>query len=296
MTHTAENVRMLSYRHAYHAGNHADVLKHLVLCECLAHLNGKETPYRLIDTHAGAGVYALASATAEKVAEWRDGIGRLWSLDTHGLPAAVGRYRQVIGRLNVRRELGHYPGSSWIAWSFSRPGDDVRLFERHPADFQVLAGNLDGAGGRVKVSDEDGFSGLKRLLPPPSRRGLVLIDPSYETRSDYEAVPQALAEGLRRFATGVYLIWYPRLARREARQLPEQLQAAATARPWLQAMLDVDRPSGSGHGLFGSGLFIVNPPWTLAESLAEALPWLADRLAAEGARGGYALTHSQGVS
>lgn len=280
---------MLSYRHAFHAGNHADVLKHLVLVHCLAHLNRKESPYWVIDTHAGAGVYALESGTAGKLDEWRDGIGRLW--DDAELPPALREYRALVQRLNTAGPLRHYPGSPWLAWTLSREGDRLRFFERHPADHTVLAGNLDGAGKRVKVSDGDGFAGLKALLPPPPRRGLVLLDPSYETRSDYEDVPQALADGLKRFPTGIFLVWYPRLSRREAKALPDLLERAAGA-SWLDVTLDVTRPASDGHGMFGSGMFIANPPWTLAAALREGLPWLADRLGQDG-RGRYTLTAAE---
>jgi 23S rRNA (adenine2030-N6)-methyltransferase len=273
---------MLSYRHAFHAGNHADVLKHLVLLQCLVHLNRKETAYWVIDTHAGAGLYPLQSATGEKLAEWREGIGRIWDLPADDLPEPVRDYRQRIARLNADGQLHNYPGSPWFAWSMSREGDTIRLFERHPADCQTLRGNLDGAGGRVRVAESDGFAGLKALLPPASRRGLVLIDPSYETQGDYAAVPGALAEGLKRFATGLYAIWIPRLSRREARQLPDRLKAAAGDRPWLLATLDVGRPAADGYGLYGSGMFVVNPPYTLHAALDESLPWLARTLSADG--------------
>ena len=281
---------MLSYRHAFHAGNHADVLKHLVLLQCLAQLNRKETPYWVVDTHAGAGIYPLQSAVGEKLAEWRDGIARLWEASADDLPEPLLDYRQRVARLNTDGQLHNYPGSPWFAWSLSRDGDSLRLFERHPADAQTLRGNLDGAGGRVRVAESDGFAGLKALLPPPPRRGLVLIDPSYETRGDYDAVPLALAEGLKRFATGIDAIWYPRLSRRDARPVPERLKDVSAARPWLDVTLDVTRPAADGHGLFGSGMFVVNPPWTLRTALDASLPWLAEHL---GERGVYSVTESQ---
>jgi 23S rRNA (adenine2030-N6)-methyltransferase len=267
---------MLSYRHAYHAGNHADVLKHLVLVAIGRHLGQKPAPFWIVDTHAGAGRYALESAHAQKLGEWRDGIGRLWSIPD--LPALAADYVELVRALNPDGQLRHYPGSPWLARQLLRDGDRLRLFEMHSTDLRLLQECFAGSGRAVSIAGGDGFAGLKAILPPPPRRGLVLIDPSYETRADYAAVPRALQEGLKRFATGTYAVWYPLLAKPEARQLPERLKDAGGA-GWLDVTLTVKAPARDGIGMHGSGMFVVNPPWTLEKALHETLPALAGLLA-----------------
>ncbi|MEO1766040.1 23S rRNA (adenine(2030)-N(6))-methyltransferase RlmJ [Thiobacter aerophilum] len=264
---------MLSYRHAFHAGNHADVLKHVVLVQILRHLARKDTPFWVIDTHAGAGLYALNSEPAVRLAEYREGIGRLWQMQKR--PAAVAEYVAEVRAANPDGRLRVYPGSPWLAWRALRAKDRLRLFELHGTDSALLVSHLREAGRQVSITASDGFSGMQALLPPPPRRGLVLIDPAYERREEYGRVVQTLREGLKRFATGIYAIWYPRLARVESQRLPQRLKAAAGGRPWLHASLTVCAPREDGFGLSGSGMFVVNPPWTLRAPLAEALPWLA---------------------
>lgn len=273
---------MLSYRHSFHAGNHADVLKHFVLVQICRHLNRKEAPYWFIDTHAGAGRYALDSGHATKLAEFAGGIGRLWQRTD--LPPALADYVALVKGLNPGGNLKHYPGSPWLAWKCLRPQDRLRLFELHSTDSKLLQDTFKAAGRQAAVSAADGLAGLKALLPPPPRRALVLIDPSYETRGDYAQVVKALQDGLRRFATGTYAVWYPQLVKSEARQLPDKLKALP-AKSWLDVRLTVARPAKDGFGMFGSGMFVVNPPWTLEATLREALPTLCDLLAADdGAR------------
>ncbi|MBK7901273.1 MAG: 23S rRNA (adenine(2030)-N(6))-methyltransferase RlmJ [Azonexus sp.] len=271
---------MLSYRHGFHAGNHADVLKHLVLVSTLAHLNRKEGAYWVVDTHAGAGQYDLRGPQAEKLGEFRDGIGRLWGRDD--LPAPLADYLAQVLAANPDGRLARYPGSPWLAARALRAQDRLRLFELHSSEVPALQACFRGAGRQVKVTAGDGFTGLKALLPPPSRRGLVLIDPSYETRADYGAVLQALKDGLARFATGIFAVWYPLLARTEARDLPGRLRHLP-ARRWLDVSLSVAPPRGDGLGMQGSGMFIVNPPWTLEAELRQCLPFLAATLGQEGA-------------
>ena len=267
---------MLSYRHAFHAGNHADVLKHLVLVQIAHYLCQKDAPLWYIDTHAGAGCYDLESDQPQKLGEFRDGISRLWQRDD--LPSAVEDYVALIRRLNTGNKLKRYPGSPWIAEQVLRENDRLRLFELHSSDFRHLGRNFKDGGRRIVISASDGFAGLKALLPPPSRRALVLIDPSYETKSDYFNVANALEDALRRFATGTYAIWYPRLARADSRRLPDRLKSVA-ATNWLHVAIDVKKPASDGFGLYGSGMFNANPPWTLAETLKTTLPWLAENLA-----------------
>ena len=276
---------MLSYRHAFHAGNHADVLKHVVVLQIAEYLGEKPGPFWIIDTHAGAGRYALESAHARKLGEYRDGIARLW--DRKGLPPAVADYVELVRMLNPDGRLRHSPGSPWLARQLLRESDRLRLYELHSSDVKLLQECFAGAGRQVMVSAGDGFAGLKASLPPPPRRALVLIDPSYETRDDYANVVKCLQDSLKRFPTGIYALWYPLLAKRESHQLPGRLRNLG-APNWLHATLEVKAPARDGIGLHGSGLFIINPPWTLEKTLHETLPALTAILAqGEGAR--YAL-------
>ncbi len=277
---------MLSYRHAFHAGNHADVLKHLILVQLARHLAQKDKPFWYIDTHAGAGAYALDEGYATKLAEYRDGIGRLWQRPD--LPPALADYVALVRSLNDDGRLRVYPGSPWLARQTLRTQDRLRLFELHSTDSELLAKNFSDLRDRVQVIAGDGFAGLRALLPPPPRRALVLIDPSYEIGSDYGGVVGALEEALHRFPTGTYVLWYPLLARPESRQLAGKLKRLPTAK-WLHTTLSVR--AVSGPGMHGSGMFLINPPWTLAASLRETLPWLVDVLAQD-AGAGYAVeTH-----
>ena len=204
---------MLSYRHAFHAGNHADVLKHLILLQIAEYMGEKPAPFWIIDTHAGAGRYALESAHASKLGEYRDGVGRLW--DRKGLPPAAVDYLEFVKMLNPDGQLRHYPGSPWLASQMLRESDRLRLYELHSTDVKLLQECFRGAGRQVTITAGDGFAGLKAILPPPTRRALVLIDPSYETRDDYANVVKGLQEALKRFATGTYALWYPMLSKLE---------------------------------------------------------------------------------
>jgi 23S rRNA (adenine2030-N6)-methyltransferase len=262
---------MLSYRHAFHAGNHADVLKHYLLLELLDYLNQKDKPYWYIDTHAGAGFYALEDAYAQKNAEFDTGIGRLWNRDD--LPAGLARYVQVVKDLNPDGKLRYYPGSPGFALAALRPDDKLRLFELHPSDSKLLQQNFQEYGRRAQVNAADGFNGIKAVLPPQPRRGLTLIDPPYEDKRDYKHVIDALKEGFQRFATGTYVVWYPLLQRAESKELPEKLKTLP-AKGWLNVQLTVRSPSADGFGMHGSGMFVLNPPWTLPEKLKEIMPYL----------------------
>ena len=284
---------MFSYRHGFHAGNHADVLKHMVLIQLLAYLNQKDAAYMVIDTHAGAGVYQLDSDYASKSGEFETGIARLWGQEA--VPDIVADYLQVIHAMNPSGRLRHYPGSPFIAEQRMREQDRLRLFELHSTDIRLLEDNFrkleahqaangirhHARGKRVMIQRADGFAGLKALLPPPSRRGLVLIDPPYEDKDDYRKVKAAIEDAQRRFATGMYAIWYPVLGRLESQQLPERLKRVA-ASDWLQVTLSIGAPT-EGRGLHSSGMFIINPPWTLEASLQKAMPWLANLLGRDGA-------------
>ena len=297
---------MLSYRHAFHAGNHADVLKHLVQIQLLKYMNQKDTPYMYIDTHAGAGVYALDGNYAAKNAEFETGIGKLW--DRKDLPVPLAEYMQVVKDLNPSGKMRYYPGSPYCADSIMREQDRLRLFELHPADCKNLADNFRKLeahaaeqgqrqtvrGKRLMIERGNGFQGLKALLPPPSRRALVLIDPPYEDKTDYRTVVQTVSDALTRFATGTYAVWYPVLNRLESRALPDKLKRL-TANGWLNVTLSVTTPSPDGFGLHSSGMFVHNPPWTLEPMLRELMPYLVKTLGGDSGAG-FTLESGQTVA
>ena len=283
---------MLAYRHAFHAGNHADVLKHAVLVAVLRHMNQKDKAWRLLDTHAGAGAYALNAPQAQKRAEFAQGIGRLW--DAKDLPPMLADYLAQVRAINPDGALHLYPGSPRITRGLMRPQDQLRLCEMHTTDHNLLSQAFAG-DEQVQVVHGDGFAAIRAQLPPPSRRGVLLIDPSYEIKTDYAAVVAACREALTRFAECVVLVWYPELTLRESTQLPGKLKAVAQAQArkgWLHARLTVAEPDPQGFGLFGSGMFVINPPHTLKPALQAALPVLAQRLGRfDGAAGRLELSH-----
>ncbi len=273
---------MLSYRHAFHAGNHADVLKHFVQMQLLHYLAQKDKPFWVIDTHAGAGCYELTHGYAAKNAEYESGIARLWA--AKGLPVALGDYVALVKSLNPDGSLKLYPGSPLVSQSLLRGQDRMRLFELHPSDFEILKQNFPAHGKQVILSKMDGFGALKALLPPPPRRALVLIDPPYEEKQDYKRVVEALQEGLKRFATGIYAVWYPCLQREESARLPEKLKHLPV-KSWLQVELHVQSPAADGFGMHGSGMFVLNPPWTLHATLQEVMPRLVALLGQDAGAG-----------
>ncbi len=271
---------MLSYRHAFHAGNHADVLKHAVQISILDYLNQKDKPWWYIDSHSGAGLYDLQSDYALKNAEFKSGVARVWQ--HQDLPEMLQHYAEIVRELNPDGILKLYPGSPCCAHQTTRPDDRLRLFELHPTDLRLLSQNFGGAGRRVRIEAIDGYAGLKSVLPPLTRRALVLIDPSYELKTDYQATVNAVKDSLVRFAEGTYVIWYPLLQTNDARQLIQQFKALQ-AKSWLNVSLSVQKPSERGFGMHGSGLFIMNPPWTLPRQLNESMPWLVKTLDQDGA-------------
>ncbi|MFD0669493.1 23S rRNA (adenine(2030)-N(6))-methyltransferase RlmJ [Ramlibacter sp. MAHUQ-53] len=286
---------MFSYRHAFHAGNHADVLKHLVLIATLKHLVQKPAALLAVDTHAGAGLYRLDDDYASTSGEADDGIRKLLAADLPEPAPALADYLEVVRSFNHEGRLKLYPGSPFVIQKFLREEarDRLKLFEMHPTDSQALAAHVAQlrAGRQVAVTRADGFESLKALLPPPSRRGLVLVDPSYEIKSDYAKVSACLEDSIKRFATGTYAVWYPIIPRPEAHELPRRLKTLANqaGKPWLHATLSIgqrDEPlqpkvPGEGprrQGLAASGMFLVNPPHTLKPALAAALPQLVAAL------------------
>jgi len=284
---------MFSYRHAFHAGNHADVLKHSMLIAILRHLTQKETALVVVDTHAGAGLYRLDGDYAGTSGEAANGIFKLWNaFDAISEPAPVLKdYVETIASFNPSGRPKIYPGSPFIVQKFLREEarDKLKLFEMHPTDSKSLAGNIAQlqAGRQVAVARQDGFEGLKAFLPPPSRRALVLIDPSYEIKTDYAKVAASIKDSLQRFATGVYAVWYPIIPRAEAHDLPRRLKTLATqaGKPWLHATLAIGHepvaPTGEaqrGPGLTASGMFVFNPPHSLKPAMQAALPQMLEVL------------------
>ncbi|PIV15538.1 MAG: 23S rRNA (adenine(2030)-N(6))-methyltransferase RlmJ [Gallionellales bacterium CG03_land_8_20_14_0_80_55_15] len=281
---------MLSYRHAFHAGNHADVLKHFIEVQLLRYLAQKDKPFWYIDTHAGAGCYALDSGYATQNAEFESGIARLWNRDD--LPAALADYVALVKGINPDGQMKLYPGSPLVAQELLREQDKMRLYELHPSDSELLHENFVGCGTQVLMQNSDGFGALKALLPPPPRRALVLMDPPYEEKQDYQRVVTALGEGLKRFSSGVYAVWYPQLQRNEARQLPQQLKQLPV-KSWLNVALTVQGLSDDGFGMYGSGMFILNPPWNLHQVLQEVMPYLV-RVLGQDKEAGFALEYQAG--
>ena len=274
---------MLSYRHAFHAGNHADVLKHFVLMQVIAHTAQKDKPFWYIDTHAGAGKYSLDAGYATQNAEYESGIAKLWN--ENDLPQALLNYVGYIKSLNQpsspkTAKLNMYPGSPLCAQALLRADDRMRLFELHPSDFDILRENFKGHQRTVKIDMSNGFTGIKAILPPPPRRAVVLIDPPYEEKQDYQRVVEMIKDSLQRFATGTYIVWYPLLQRPEPNQMVEKLKQL-DLKSWLNVSLTVQEPAIEGFGMYGSGLFIVNPPWTIPNTLSEVMPYLTEKLAVD---------------
>jgi len=265
----------MNYRHGYHAGNFADVLKHVALCELLRLLTGKDKKLFVLDTHAGAGGYDLASSLARRTGEAEAGIVRLAGLPKGGMPAAVARYLAAVTAYD--RKFGpaggkprRYPGSPRLVRAALRPGDRFVACELHPKE--ALALKREFAGDRaVEVRQADGYKALKALLPPVERRGLVLIDPPFEAPDEYERLLRALRQGVRRFATGCYAVWYP--IKDEAASA-----FAADLASFKPTVLEMQLEGIEPGRLAACGLAVINPPWRFEEAMREALPWVATNL------------------
>ncbi|VUZ27016.1 Ribosomal RNA large subunit methyltransferase J [uncultured Comamonas sp.] len=281
---------MFSYRHAFHAGNHADVLKHTTLIAIAQYLAQKDTPLGVIDTHAGAGLYRLDGDFASTSGEALEGIARILAADPATLAPALREYVEMVLRFNPGSRLRTYPGSPALLVQLLRPQDRLRLFELLPQDARSLTGNMLQLqeNKQVQVLTEDGFAGARKFLPPSDRRGLLLCDPSYEIKTDYGKVVTLVEDSLRRFATGCYAIWYPLIGRQEAHDLPKRLKALAAkaGKNWLHATLTVKsgkvQTLADGQvkrpGLPASGMCVINPPFTLHAALEEALPQMVQLL------------------
>jgi 23S rRNA (adenine2030-N6)-methyltransferase len=285
----------MNYRHAYHAGNFADVVKHVVLALIIEHLKLKPAPFRVIDVHAGVGRYDLASREAGKTLEWRDGIGRLVGPDAaEPPPAAIATllepYLAVVrgcnGGTGARQaDLRIYPGSPRLAHWLMRPQDALTVNELHPEDCAALRAEFAGARN-VTVTELDAYAVLKARLPPPERRGVVLIDPPFEATDELERLAKGLRDALRRFAHGTYVVWYPLKLTTDLAPFYATLGGFGLADAWRVELLV--RPPATALRLNGCGMVLINPPWTLREKLDLLLPFLAARLRqADG--GGYLL-------
>ena len=276
----------MNYRHAYHAGNFADVVKHAVLCRVLAYLREKPAAYRVIDTHAGAGLYDLTASEAGKTGEWRDGIGRLLGAqidpDIRGLLAP---YLDAVAASNPPNRLTTYPGSPMLVRSLLRRQDRLIACELEPRAAAALARNLQG-DARVKTIAIDGWTALSAYVPPVERRGLVLVDPPFEQDSDFRRLSRELAEAHRKWATGIYMLWYPIKDRGEPDALAKRLRRLGLAKTLRAEMIVA--PMSDPRRLNGSGLILVNPPWRLAGELAILLPALVKTLG-RGGKGAFRL-------
>lgn len=267
---------MLSYRHSYHAGNHADVLKHIVLTLCINALKEKEKPFLYLDTHSGAGRYLLKSEHSEKTGEYLSGINLLWQQPN--IPELLNTYLSVIKRYNPFSELKYYPGSPLIAKQLLRQQDKLNLTELHPTDYPLLRQEF-SKDKRAKVLREDGFAQLKSKLPHEFRRGIILIDPSYEIKDDYQIISKALFEAYKRFATGVYLIWYPVVSRTQTQKMIDSIIKLGIRR--ISQFELAIKPDNNQKGMTASGMLVINPPWKLHEQMQTILPWLKNTLDVE---------------
>lgn len=268
---------MLSYRHGFHAGNHADVFKHLALSLIVQALLNKDKPVFYLDTHAGAGQYDLKANMAQKNREYASGIERLWG--AKDAPSLGQAYLQTLAGLNPGDALQHYPGSPYWVQQWLRPQDRMVFCELHPNESTVLEANF-AWDRRVRVAAMNGYQAVKALLPPAERRGLVLIDPAFELRDEWHNLLEAIQEGHRRWATGIFAVWYPLQDRFTANGFLHRLQRCGI-RKILLAEFSVLNPTDVLR-LNGSGMVVINPPWHLEEQLNTLLPWLWEKLSVEG--------------
>ena len=270
-------VFVLSYRHSYHAGNFADVLKHTVLTSILDYLLQKDKAFCYLDTHSGCGAYQLNSEQSLKTGEFNNGIAALW--DLKNLPVPVSRYMEQVKAFNGEGKLRAYPGSPMICNQMRRDDDRMFLFELHPNEFLNMRGNFSG-DRRIKMTNDDGLEGLIANMPPKERRGLVLIDPSYEIKTEYDEVVETLIAAHRRFATGTYALWYPVVKRTLITKMERALKASGIKNIQLFE-LEIE-PDKEERGMTPSGMIVINPPWTLKKEMQHSLPFLAETLGLNG--------------
>ncbi len=280
----------MNYRHAYHAGNFADVLKHAVLALVIEHLKLKPQPFRVIDLHAGIGLYDLSGEEAGKTGEWREGIGRLLAAPLPDEVAALlAPYLDAVRGFNPDRSPGgdirFYPGSPLLARTLMRPGDQLVVNELHSDDVETLKQQLRKVPD-TKVLNLDAWQAVKSLLPPKERRGVVLIDPPFELANEFDAIEEGLSEGLKRFANGIYVVWYPVKDPARVTRFLRQIKGFGTGK-MLNASLGVAARE-TLPGLIETGLLILNPPFRLRAQLERLLPYLSSTLA-RGSGAGFSL-------
>jgi 23S rRNA (adenine2030-N6)-methyltransferase len=263
---------MLSYRHSFHAGNFADLLKHSIYVHCLDYMTQKPKSLRIIDTHSGAGLYSLNSPEARKNSEHLGGIEKIHH--AVNLPEIFELYRKQVMRFNDK-DHSIYPGSPALAMSFLRSIDQLFAHELHPADFRSLQ-NLLRSQKNTKALREEGMQSLLSLVPPPEKRGLVLIDPSYEVKQDYQKVTSQLVMAHKRFATGTYLLWYPVVSRSRIDEIEKTLKKSGIRN--IQLFELAIAPDAHEAGMTASGIVVINPPWTLWKAMEQALPFAVDLL------------------
>jgi 23S rRNA (adenine2030-N6)-methyltransferase len=264
---------MLSYRHSFHAGNHADVIKHLVQVAVLDHLLKKDKPFCYHDSHAGAGLYSLLGEQAQKTTEYQTGIGKLWHYQAQS--PALKRYIEQVKQLNNDGELAFYPGSPKIAALMLRDNDSIQATELHPTDYPILASQF-GRRRHSRIENSDAWAGFKAMLPPLHKRGLVLIDPPYELKTEYQDVVAGLQLAYSRFPQATYAIWYPVIERAAVEAFISAIVATG-----IKDQLRIELcplPDSSGFGMTGSGMLLINPPYTLAQQMKQALQELCPLL------------------
>jgi 23S rRNA (adenine2030-N6)-methyltransferase len=269
----------VNYRHAFHAGNFADVMKHILLTFILQHLRRKETPFRVVDTHAGIGFYDLDGDEALRTGEWRSGVGALDRPFDPAVEAAIAPYRDLLAAVRARRGETIYPGSPSIIRELLRPADRAIFLEKHPEDGLLLEERFNTVQ-TTKVLRQDGWTALPGLIPPRERRGLVLIDPPYEEPGELDHAISRLQRATAKWPTGIFALWYPVKDTREIAAFASALRNAIDL-PILRLELLVDNQSDRTR-LNGSGLVVVNPPYRLDEQAELVLPALAERLARRG--------------
>lgn len=268
---------MLSYQHGFHAGNFADVHKHFILSLIFAALNKKAKPWSYLETHGGAACYDFRSEQAQKTAEYRDGILKIWQQSE--TPEALAPYLNEVKALNGSGNLTLYPGSPQLAAQFAREGDKVAIMELHPGEYRQIKQHF-SRNGQVAVHHRDGYEGVSALLPPKPNRGLVLIDPAYEVKAEYLQVAKYIKDAQQRWPNGSFAIWFPLLKAGQHQVMIDKIVASGIRRIFLSEFFA--QPSDSAR-MFGSGMLLINPPWQLDQQIASVTPWLAQRLAMAGA-------------
>jgi 23S rRNA (adenine2030-N6)-methyltransferase len=253
---------MLSYQHGYHAGNFADVIKHIALTRLISYLTQKDKPLFYLETHSGKGLYDLKHRQSEKTGEYKQGIKLIWQ-DRKSLPSVFQEYMKTVEQLNNGDALNHYPGSPYFAINALRAQDRLYFCELHPAEYEALE-QMPRMNKKVHFSKSDGIAAMNALLPPSEKRGLTFIDPSFEMKDDYRDIPAAIKQAYNRFATGVYCLWYPVLNRRQVEQLVRRMQAINAQ---SAVRIEFNLTQAPTEGMAGTGLWVINPPYTFAEEM-----------------------------